>query len=515
MTIFTCTFVMFFYTYSLFICQNNETLDSETCQEVYKNDINRDKTLDIVLIVFDCFFMFEMVCKIIAQGLVLHKNAYLRDVWNMLDCFVTLYSFFNKVVPSEQGQVPFRVIRLIRVLKTIDRIEGLRRLIISIMVSLETLANVLIFLAFVYLVFGILGVQMFSGAFYNRCRSYPIDLNMTNEFGARMFSCPPVGENICTANDSSGMFNCSAGLYCVNFFKIPVFFGLNESNITIDSFNITEEGLETSPFFFYGSSKFDDFISSLINVFGIMTYQGWTDLYNVLIDGTSEFGTKVYFMSVVTIGGFFIMKLILAAQNEALIKVRIQEKEQKIKLIRRCSSRHPDLIKHRNLTVLLEDEKAFKEFQKQVKELSQSKPLYLSPENKEQKRTIPAFSPKIIKTPRINNNNEGLDADTKYGTTTRKIGLFSPMHHKLSSFNGEDDINDRSQTPLKGFNYNNLGLSLIHNNDEILSRGQTLSTSSDITFSEELVIQHSCKDLNIKLMDLVSNQEAVDTYLYK
>lgn len=35
-------------------------------------------------------FTVEMILKILAQGLILHKNAYLRDAWNWLDFVVVV-----------------------------------------------------------------------------------------------------------------------------------------------------------------------------------------------------------------------------------------------------------------------------------------------------------------------------------------------------------------------------------------------------------------------------------------
>jgi hypothetical protein len=54
----------------------------------------------------------------------------------------------------------------------------MRVLVGSLLKSLPDLANVLAFLIFIMLLFGILGMQLFSGVYENRCRLtiYP-DLN--------------------------------------------------------------------------------------------------------------------------------------------------------------------------------------------------------------------------------------------------------------------------------------------------------------------------------------------------
>lgn len=40
---------------------------------------------------FLTIFCFEATCKILAMGLILHKNSYLRNVWNIMD-FVVISS---------------------------------------------------------------------------------------------------------------------------------------------------------------------------------------------------------------------------------------------------------------------------------------------------------------------------------------------------------------------------------------------------------------------------------------
>lgn len=49
-----------------------------------------NKRLDSISLVFTIIFIIEAVCKIIAMGFVLHKTAYLRDGWNILDFIIVL-----------------------------------------------------------------------------------------------------------------------------------------------------------------------------------------------------------------------------------------------------------------------------------------------------------------------------------------------------------------------------------------------------------------------------------------
>lgn len=56
----------------------------------------------------------------------------------------------------------------------------MRILIGALIKSLPALGNVVIFLSFICLLFAVLGLQLFSGAMYNRCRLTEEPLNMND-----------------------------------------------------------------------------------------------------------------------------------------------------------------------------------------------------------------------------------------------------------------------------------------------------------------------------------------------
>lgn len=47
---------------------------------------------------FLCIFCFEAFCKIIALGLILHENSYLRNAWNIMDFFVISTAYVKLIV---------------------------------------------------------------------------------------------------------------------------------------------------------------------------------------------------------------------------------------------------------------------------------------------------------------------------------------------------------------------------------------------------------------------------------
>lgn len=48
------------------------------------------KQLEMTETYFLCIFCVEASMKILALGLVLHKNSYLRNIWNIMDFFVVV-----------------------------------------------------------------------------------------------------------------------------------------------------------------------------------------------------------------------------------------------------------------------------------------------------------------------------------------------------------------------------------------------------------------------------------------
>jgi hypothetical protein len=108
-------------------------------------------------------FIIEAFMKIITQGLIFHKNAYLRDGWNIMDGVVVLSSIFELVVSYlDDENIPefnyLRTLRVIRPLRSVKRLPSMRRLVAIMLRSLPELANTLIFMMFFFIVFGIVGV---------------------------------------------------------------------------------------------------------------------------------------------------------------------------------------------------------------------------------------------------------------------------------------------------------------------------------------------------------------------
>mmetsp|Transcript_43521 Transcript_43521/g.105631 ORF Transcript_43521/g.105631 Transcript_43521/m.105631 type:complete len:2203 (+) Transcript_43521:102-6710(+) len=125
--------------------------------------------------VFVAVFTLEMTLKMIALGFIFERAAFLRSAWNWLDFVVVvtgLMTIYVRAMAGESGLdavSAVRAVRLLRPLRTINRIPGMRVLVRSLLDAIPAMGSVMLLCSFIFLVFGIIGVQLFSGTLHHRC----------------------------------------------------------------------------------------------------------------------------------------------------------------------------------------------------------------------------------------------------------------------------------------------------------------------------------------------------------
>jgi hypothetical protein len=87
--------LMFFYNYSINICNHYTTTNREECLIKYDKDIQIDNLLDKINIFFMGAYIIEFSIKLIAMGFVLEKFTYLREPWYMLDFLIIIIGTMN------------------------------------------------------------------------------------------------------------------------------------------------------------------------------------------------------------------------------------------------------------------------------------------------------------------------------------------------------------------------------------------------------------------------------------
>ncbi|XP_035379416.1 voltage-dependent T-type calcium channel subunit alpha-1I [Electrophorus electricus] len=122
--------------------------------------------------VFTGIFVGEMTLKVVSMGLYLGDHAYLRSSWNILDGFLVFVSLVDIVVSMAGGAKILGVLRVLRLLRTlrplrvISRAPGLKLVVETLITSLKPIGNIVLICCAFFIIFGILGVQLFKGKFF-------------------------------------------------------------------------------------------------------------------------------------------------------------------------------------------------------------------------------------------------------------------------------------------------------------------------------------------------------------
>uniref|UniRef100_UPI0031384A3C Voltage-dependent T-type calcium channel subunit alpha-1H n=1 Tax=Homo sapiens TaxID=9606 RepID=UPI0031384A3C len=124
--------------------------------------------------IFTAIFVAEMMVKVVALGLLSGEHAYLQSSWNLLDGLLVLVSLVDIVVAmaSAGGAKILGVLRVLRLLRTlrplrvISRAPGLKLVVETLISSLRPIGNIVLICCAFFIIFGILGVQLFKGKFY-------------------------------------------------------------------------------------------------------------------------------------------------------------------------------------------------------------------------------------------------------------------------------------------------------------------------------------------------------------
>eukprot|EP00002_Diphylleia_rotans_P014058 TRINITY_DN2735_c0_g2_i2.p1 TRINITY_DN2735_c0_g2~~TRINITY_DN2735_c0_g2_i2.p1 ORF type:complete len:1772 (-),score=312.10 TRINITY_DN2735_c0_g2_i2:100-5415(-) len=233
---------------------------------------SRNKTVRKAEFAFMIIFTIEFVIKVIAFAFIQGRNAYLKDRWNWIDFFVIIVGFLS-FHPSIENYSAIRTIRVLRPLRTIGRVKSLRVIVSAIIQSIPALFDVLILCLFTFSVFGIFGIELFSGAMKHKC----IDI-VTGEQEDTDYLC--------------GSFwlsrSCPQGYEC------------KDSNDNPD----------------YGFTNFDNILSTYLMIFRIMSLDNWSLIMYQTMDSTSGI-SAFYFLILVMVATFFVINLALAVISHA------------------------------------------------------------------------------------------------------------------------------------------------------------------------------------------------------
>lgn len=222
---------------------------------------------------FFLVYILEMFVKIIAQGFLFQRGAYLRDLWNIIDFSIILASAASFTGNrSTQGDsinfASFRALRILKPLKTMKSIKKLRTIVKALLGSLPFLADIMIIVIFTCSVFAIIGLQLYQGDLQRFC--------------FELTTGRPLKQKL-EENGCGGTRKCPDGYYCAKSGYNP----------------------------YSGVFSFDNFFSAYFNVFIILTNEGWSVMNNYLII-SSGVTSIVFCCLIVVVESFFLVNLALA-----------------------------------------------------------------------------------------------------------------------------------------------------------------------------------------------------------
>ncbi|KAM9837852.1 sodium channel protein type 4 subunit alpha A [Aulostomus maculatus] len=256
--------------------------------------IERRRTIKIILEyadkVFTYVFVIEMLLKWVAYGF----KTYFTNAWCWLDFFIVDISLISLVANwmgySELGPIKsLRTLRALRPLRALSRFEGMRVVVNALIGAIPSIFNVLLVCLIFWLIFSIMGVNLFAGKFY-RC------INTTSE---EIF---PMAE----VNNRSECMNVKEATQEARWVNVKV--------------------------------NYDNVGKGYLSLLQIATFKGWMDIMYAAVDSREveeqpsyeiNLYMYIYFVIFIIFGSFFTLNLFIGViiDNFNQQKKKIRDKD--------------------------------------------------------------------------------------------------------------------------------------------------------------------------------------------
>ncbi|XP_063835176.1 muscle calcium channel subunit alpha-1-like isoform X1 [Ostrinia nubilalis] len=250
-----------------------------------------NSVLEKIEYVFLVIFTGECVMKIIAYGFIMHQGSYLRNGWNLLDFTIVVIGMVSTVLSSIFKDAfdvkALRAFRVLRPLRLVSGVPSLQIVLNSILKAMVPLLHIALLVIFVIIIYAIIGLELFSGKMHKSCYNRFTDQIMDTPHPCDLdngFNCSTIGEDM----------ECREGWIGPNF----------------------------------GITNFDNFGLSMLTVFQCITLEGWTDVMYHIQDAMGNSWEWIYFVSMVILGAFFVMNLILGVLSGEFSKEREKAKNR-------------------------------------------------------------------------------------------------------------------------------------------------------------------------------------------
>ncbi|XP_006754737.1 PREDICTED: voltage-dependent L-type calcium channel subunit alpha-1D isoform X1 [Myotis davidii] len=257
--------------------------------------------LEKVEYAFLIIFTVETFLKIIAYGLLLHPNAYVRNGWNLLDFVIVIVGLFSVILEQltketeggnhsggKSGGFDVKALRAFRVLRPLRLVSGVPSLQVvlnSIIKAMVPLLHIALLVLFVIIIYAIIGLELFIGKMHKTCFFADSDIVAEEDPAPCAFSG---NGRQCIVNGTE----CRSGWVGPNG----------------------------------GITNFDNFAFAMLTVFQCITMEGWTDVLYWVNDAIGWEWPWVYFVSLIILGSFFVLNLVLGVLSGEFSKEREKAK---------------------------------------------------------------------------------------------------------------------------------------------------------------------------------------------
>jgi hypothetical protein len=264
--------------------------------------------LSVIDVVFAALFTLEMVLKILSFGFLCHKNAYLRDGWNFLDFIIVIVSIISIAASGNASLKSLRSLRTLRALRPLRMVaknKGMRLVVNALFSSLPAIINVLFVCVLFFMIFGIIGVSYFKGAFY-QCQG---DAFASSPAFVQDLVLNPVPWGS-LSNVTQGLMNGTFSPSTVASYQQAIVKGQLTGKRVCLSLGY-DWGL-TVP------STFDNIFSAMGTLFEMATTEGWVSVMFAGIDSRGEDQHpqvdyspfwSLFFIAFMVVGNFFVLNL--------------------------------------------------------------------------------------------------------------------------------------------------------------------------------------------------------------
>ncbi|XP_055537079.1 sodium channel protein para isoform X40 [Wyeomyia smithii] len=197
--------------------------------------------------IFTVIFFLEMLIKWLALGF----RVYFTNAWCWLDFIIVMVSLINFVASlcgagGIQAFKTMRTLRALRPLRAMSRMQGMRVVVNALVQAIPSIFNVLLVCLIFWLIFAIMGVQLFAGKYY-KC----VDTNKTtlsHEIIPDKPAC--IAENYTWENSPMNFDHVGKAYLCL--FQVATFKGwIQIMNDAIDSREVGKQPIRETNIYMY------------------------------------------------------------------------------------------------------------------------------------------------------------------------------------------------------------------------------------------------------------------------